>query len=214
MKVNIPYMTCDEISDWVKSVRDFDDGDPSLFRPPVDIVEIVEIVYSLDIVPVPDLLKKHKCDAILMCDFTGFYMDKEEYDSLDSREKKNNRRLRMSMAHELGHLILHKDSVEPYIETLTTVEQYEEMALDHLLSSGRAEWQAWEFAGRLMVPEDDLKKIYHELYDRTIKGHDLTNPVDNEHTRNELCRKIGYRFDVNQGVISKRLDIHGLWPIE
>ena len=212
MKVDLPYMSCDEISGWVDSVRDLDHLDADLFRPPVDILHIVEVAYRLDIVPFPDMLDKYHCDAMLMSDFTGIYIDAKEYDSLNNPAKLNNRRLRMSMAHEFGHYILHKPHLEPYIKTLRSPEQYEEMAMDHLLNSARAEWQAWEFAGRLMVPENKLRKIFQELYSKCVENIDLSNTTTAQRVRDEFCRKVGYQFDVNQGVIAKRLDAHGLWP--
>ena len=214
MKLNIPPLSPEDIAEKVAEVKRLDGEDSTLFLPPVDILHIVEILYQMDVIPFPGLLEKFRVDAMLMCDFSGLYIDTAEYNSLEDPERKNNRRLRMTLAHELGHLVLHRKYVEPYVESLETIDEYKNMALRHYKYLGYAEWQAMEFAGQLMVPEDVLTVVFNQMYPSAIDGHDLTNPTDHEATRSELCREIGYKFDVNEGVVSRRLDILGLWPIE
>jgi len=56
-----------------------------------------------------DLFEKYDCDAALMHDFSGIYVDAEAYIIWEKGPRWKQRRLRFSVAHELGHYVLHRE---------------------------------------------------------------------------------------------------------
>src|ERR1039457_1007000 len=76
---------------------------------PVDVFTLAEIELKLDIVPFDDLFEKYDADAALMHDFSGLYVDAEAYILWEKGPHWKQRRLRFSVAHELGHYILHRE---------------------------------------------------------------------------------------------------------
>ncbi len=97
-------------------------------------------------------------DAVILADFSGFYIDGEIFDRIDLVRGAQLSRLRFVIAYELGHLFLHRE----YFEAAGILTS------DHLLDwlnehNGRKydfERDANEFAGRLLVPVDMLRECF------------------------------------------------------
>jgi Zn-dependent peptidase ImmA (M78 family) len=70
---------------------------------PVNIEHIIDIKLKIYIIPVPGFLKSANIDALIASDWKSIYVDRSEY--LDERR---HNRLRFSLAHEIGHFVLHK----------------------------------------------------------------------------------------------------------
>jgi len=123
-------------------------------RVPIDIFEIVEFELGLDVVPRPGLKAEEDLDAYITVDCTQVVVDYEMY--LAKEDSPSHRRARFSVAHELGHSILHKDLIEG-IEISSELNwrdfQGNYMTYEHF---ARLEIQAHEFAGRLLVPRQAL----------------------------------------------------------
>jgi len=119
---------------------------------PVDTEKIVEFGLRLEIEPIHNLLSMIDIDAYLKMDLTGIVVDYDCY----MNEKFANR-MRFSLAHELGHLFLHK---EIYTRLdVTSPEEWKDFILNVPKDEYRSfEWQANEFAGRLLVPHANLVK--------------------------------------------------------
>lgn len=118
---------------------------------PVDIESIIEKQLKLDIDLKRGLLSDLDIDAFLKRDLTGIAVD---YDCWMDERFSN--RLRFSYAHEIGHLELHKDI---YIQIpISTSEEWKKFMKDIPdREYGYFEYQANEFAGRLLVPRARLK---------------------------------------------------------
>lgn len=113
---------------------------------PIDVEKIVEFKLQLGIEPRHNLFSEIDMDAYLKRDLSGIVVDYDFY----MNEKFSNR-MRFSYAHELGHFFLHK-----YIFSFMEFESPEEWrdfvnGVPEKEYSG-FEWQANEFAGRLLVP--------------------------------------------------------------
>ena len=67
---------------------------------PVDIEKIIEINLGLSVIPLPGLHKNFGFDAFISSDWSYVYVDNDRY--FDDTHYK---RVRFSLAHELGHLI-------------------------------------------------------------------------------------------------------------
>ena len=69
---------------------------------PIDIETIAEFDLGLDFLPIDGLRREGDTDALLLGDLKTIAIDKSDY--LDNRAQN---RLRFSIAHEVGHLVLH-----------------------------------------------------------------------------------------------------------
>lgn len=123
---------------------------PSRFLP-IPIEEILDLKLGINIVPVPGLFRLHNIDAFLSFDFTELYIDDEQLENRSNRA-------RFSMAHETGHLILHKQ----YISSLKidSIEKWKEIVLGKGSGHAVMETQANMFAGFLLMPSNLLKEAF------------------------------------------------------
>ena len=80
---------------------------------PVDVFSLVELDLKLDVIPFDDLAAKYKVEAALKVDGTGIYVDAETYVLLEKGPVWKLKRLRFSLAHEVGHYVLHRDLPQP-----------------------------------------------------------------------------------------------------
>src|SRR6266536_2617022 len=71
---------------------------------PVKVLDLAEFDLHLDLVPVNGLREQLDIDALLMGDLKSVLVDKRAFMS-----PRLEYRLRFSVAHEIGHLILHRD---------------------------------------------------------------------------------------------------------
>jgi len=120
---------------------------------PVDIERIVEFDLGLDIIPIPGLQRLCRTDAFISSDFGSISVDDELF------EPRFQSRYRFSLAHEIAHLLLHRDifvsrsirSAEEYVAFFASMDPVE---YDQL------EWQANELAGLVLVPPSALAERF------------------------------------------------------
>jgi Zn-dependent peptidase ImmA (M78 family) len=98
----------------------------------------------------------------------------------------NLKRQRFTMAHELGHYILHKGKNIEFVDT--TFFRSDEM--------DSIEYNANEFASRLLMPEDDLRKLIDE--DRIKNIGELASKFDvSSAAMKYRVISLGYRIKEN-----------------
>lgn len=170
---------------------------------PVDIELLVERA-GYEIIPKKDL---DDLDAFLGLNLRSIYVNGRRYDN-----PSYSRRVRFSLAHELGHAVLHSDfirsqqieSIERYVEFTRSLsdEEYSDF-----------EWQANEFAGRLLVPRAqliiELHKQVRVLIDKGMQGLISSN---SDLVRSRICIPISKVFDVSEDVIERRIEREEIWP--
>ena len=174
---------------------------------PVDMEKIVEQRLRLSIEPIHSLLDDLDVDAFLKLDLSGIVVD---YDCFMQERFQN--RIRFSFAHEVGHFVLHKDIYEkiPFISP----EEWKSSVLNMADKEYRNfEWQANEFAGRLLVPRErlivEVKKIYKLIEDSGIQQYLSDDPgAVLSRVSPVLCKPFG----VSENVIERRVEREGLWP--
>jgi IrrE N-terminal-like domain len=170
---------------------------------PVDVFTLCEIALRLDIIPFDDLSSKFGIDAGIMPDFTGIYVDAAAYKLWELGPVWRQNRLRFSVAHELGHFVLHKEIALKL--NFTTLEDFRVWAIKDKYA---IEQCANEFAGRLLVPIERLTLYYDRFGERCKRpGWNLDNA-----TRRSFAGYAAPKFGVNPDVIEVRLDREGLWP--
>lgn len=153
------------------------------------------------IIPVKNL--QHDCDleGFFSKDFKSVYVDEDLY--LDDRHYK---RVRFTIAHEIGHLVIHRANID--MVRFKSEEEWIKLRIsltDEPL--GWFETQASEFAGRLLVPIDQLVKAYKDVRAEIIKENSgwEDNKPDEEEIISLAAIKIAPKFDVSAEVIEKRL---------
>jgi hypothetical protein len=174
---------------------------------PVNIEKIIEKRLKLNIQPEHEMLSDFDIDAFLRKDFTGIVVD---YDCFMDERFSN--RLRFSYAHEIGHLILHKDIYKQI--SFTSPEEWRDFIENYSdREYGFFEYQANEFAGRLLVPRDVLEKELNVKLDE-IKVHGLIDYLENEPSSvlASISTSLGRPFGVSYVVIERRVEREELWP--
>lgn len=172
---------------------------------PVPIEEIVEFGLGLEIVPKDRLKSTIDIDGFLSNDLKTIYIDGKIY----SDERYSNR-LRFTLAHEVAHYILHEDIIEK--SQFRTIEDWihfrEEMSEEDL---NWFEQQAYEFAGRLLVPKEHLIKAFEEQREKIETYKSLVSNDNDERLIDAISNVICDKFGVSSNVIYRRIRSEKLW---
>lgn len=156
---------------------------------PVDIEAVCDYC-GVAIVPVHGLMDECQVEAFMAADFKIIYVDEARYRNNDSR-------YRFSVAHELGHYVLHRDYYS------SRVEGYGEWK--GLMAGGvnsAAEFQANYFAGSLLVPETELIRAL----DAEFEGSFVRNCWRKNHAEfSAALKRVQENFRVSRQVIARRM---------
>lgn len=174
---------------------------------PVNAEGIVEFRLRLDIEPIKNLLSTIDIDAYLKRDLSGIVVD---YDCYMNDRFAN--RMRFSFAHELGHFFLHK---ELYLKFgISSPEDWKDFILNVPENEYRNfEWQANEFAGRLLVPYPELETEMEKAVE-ILKENNLVHflKVDPDAVLSRISPMLCKPFGVSTEVIETRVKREHFWP--
>lgn len=199
------YLTWDEVREKAEDFRREHVGGEDVI--PVPILEIVEIDLKIEPRTLPDLKRNFDIDGCISKDFKQIYVDENTYTN-----EKQERRLRFTYAHEVAHIILHQEDIinleldteEDWIKFRTGLpDEY------HFWF----EQQAYEFAGRLLVPKS---KLVEELENNREKIErykaQAKNIYNNEDVLIEgISRVLCDKFHVSDTVIFRRIKNEKVW---
>ncbi len=150
----------------------------------------------------PILKKKCNINTFITANWKSIYIDKDLF--LDERRQS---RLRFSLAHEIGHYILHKSFYSAFkIDSLKTYYDFVE-----LMSSKQyyyLESQANRFASYLLIPREllkkelskELKKVDKNNFDKELLKSYIANPISKKFGVSQEAMKISlneFNFDIN-----------------
>ena len=177
---------------------------------PVDVFTLVELELKLDVLLFDDLFAKYDRDAAITPDFTGIYVDAEAYVLWEKGPIWKQNRLRFSVAHELGHYVMHRD-IAAKLE-FKSFDEFAHWTRTHGGQRYTLEQDANEFGGRLIVPIERLQ----QLYDDFAAEFDAKLPHWRAHPamRQLFAETIAPKFGVNAQVVEVRLDREGIWSAE
>lgn len=200
MKIDIPRprFSYDQIR---KIVQEFlNTYHPSL-ELPIPIEEIIDLKLKLNISPFPNLYRTWRQNGFLSSDLTTITVDEYQYNNYWQK-------YRFTLAHELGHFILHRnvyesfnfsDQIDEYIKWRMSIPG---VVIDTL------ERQSDNFAGLILVPEKTLFsecKQTIEKYKSEIKEF-LSSGIEPEEIWEYLPQKIAIAYDVSPIVMDIRID--------
>jgi Zn-dependent peptidase ImmA (M78 family) len=168
---------------------------------PTPIEEIAELECSLEIIPLPGLRDLLEADGFISSDLRCITVDQFVL------ERRLNR-YRFTLAHELGHLYLHRDiyselkfgSVEAWKQFQREVDETDYSWL---------EYQAYAFAGLVLVPTGHLKAQFRsaaEAAERVGFGRHDQPEAFLEYVY-EVLRDV---FQVSDAVVAKRIRYENL----
>jgi hypothetical protein len=120
---------------------------------PVPIEQIVDVSLGIDIVPMPGLQNLIDTVACLSQDMKTIYVDDFIYN-------KRPNRFRFSLAHEIGHCVLHADIFHQL--SFDTIDEWKSIITNEIPEKeyGFIEYHANAFAGLILVPSDKLKDVF------------------------------------------------------
>lgn len=133
---------------------------------PIPIEEIVELQMHIALVVVPGIKELLGIDAFISSDFSQITIDEYAYENYAERTK-------FSIAHEIGHLILHADWYKNHgpkdlDDYLTFHDRLSQESYKYL------EIQANTFAGFVLVPTTPLTTLLKTKLGRNPANEDLS----------------------------------------
>ena len=204
-KFRAPYIPFDTIR---KKADDFRSQYSDTNDIPIEIEKIIELDLGLEIRPIAGLSDTADVDALLLGDLKTIVIDSAKY-----MEDRHQNRLRYSLAHELGHLVLHEEIYN--IISHETIDDWTRFFQEIPLREYTwIEQHAYEFAGRLLVPPDILqRKLNAQIEVAEIKGFKEWDQ-SGEIAIDYIASTIDKDFGVSPYVISKRIKIEKMWPFQ
>lgn len=169
---------------------------------PVDIEKIIGVKLRIDIIPIPGLEKLCNIDALISSDWQSIYVDEEKFN-----DERYINRLRFSLAHEIGHHVLHKDIYNSF-KILSFEDFYSFIEKIPNDQYGFLETQAHLFASFLLVPRDQLiivkEKVlndYKKLID--IENHSIDNELLNSYLAGPVSKYFGVSSEAMEIILNK-----------
>jgi len=163
---------------------------------------------GLKLVPHPSLKEAGDVDALLLGDLKTIIVDAQDYNN----DRMQNR-IRFSVAHELGHFILHRDVFKgiSFVSINEWIKFKQKIPDDQY---AHVEQQAYEFAGRLLVPHDRLEKEFQRMIQKAKDANFLDWDKTGDSALGYIATPISRIFGVSSEVIEKRLIRECFWPIK
>lgn len=171
---------------------------------PIEVDDIADVRFGIDVIPVPGL-REIGIDGFICSCCTKIVIDDLYFTRLRSRA-------RFTIAHEMAHLVLHRDLVEA--STVSNIDDYR--AFRRVLSDQQErqyEQQAHAFAGLILVPPDRLASEI-EAGKALARTKGLNMDLANPQHRDRLCSYLARQFDVSQRVIGIRGSRDRYWRLD
>lgn len=169
---------------------------------PVPVEDIIEFEFDLDIIPVPGLYKNYDIDAYVSRDLADIWVD------LDMQESKP-RRYRYGLAHELAHVLIHRDVIAQLKYTSLAEWKAIHTGMDDLARNA-FEGQAHDLGCLILVPSARLRELFDEAQVK-FSAQGLAKEQVFEHGRYTVEDNLARAFGVERFVITARMDRDRLW---
>lgn len=164
---------------------------------PIPIEEIAEFQMGLDIVPVPGLHNLVEVDGFLGSDLSTLYVEEYVFESVPNR-------YRFTIAHEVGHAVMHGevyrraafDDIDGWRSFINSMTDNDHRWL---------EWQAYEFAGLVLVPPAALNERVAAAVDR-VRAEGIALEENRDFAWTVIAASLAKEFCVSTQVVSKRLE--------
>ena len=166
---------------------------------PIDIEKIIEVDLKIGVIAISNLQKLCSTVALLASNLRIIYVDKTIY--LDERYQNY---LRFSLAHEMGHFVLHKNLYQLFGINSTT-DLYEFFRKISQEQYSYLESQANKFANYFLVPREILRGKKEDAL-RRAKGKIDLSKIDDKFLNSYLSSFLSKYFVVSDQVIEIALN--------
>jgi len=164
---------------------------------PVPIEHIIEYDIGLNIIPIPGLQHISNVDGFISTDFTSISVDQSTMENFENR-------YRFTLAHEVGHWVIHKDGLFEYASEIEFIKDWKKYIIDFDEKQySLLEYQAYCFAGLILVPAHHLKEKFDKALDK-VRLYDIEID-ENSIAMEYISRYLQDAFNVSDAVISKRI---------
>ena len=162
---------------------------------PVPIEEIIEFELRINIVPLPGLHRDFDLDGFIASNLKEISVDESASEAYPSR-------YRFTLAHEIGHIFLHKKIFQQ--ATFSTFAEWKKFGNSIPEKDyGWLEWQANIFAGHVLVPQEDLEKLTAKAV-KKLAGFGISIKDSRDYAWEVIAENIAKDFEVSKDVIEKR----------
>ncbi|MCK4390013.1 MAG: ImmA/IrrE family metallo-endopeptidase [Desulfobacterales bacterium] len=201
IQLGIPFIPYEEIE---ARVREFVAQYPHRDQIPFPIEELIEFDLGIDIVTTPNLQKVYDIEGFTSSDTTAIYVDEYVY-------KNRYYRYRFTLAHELGHIVLHSEIFKQYIfDSVLSWKEFVNQVNGKDYDS--LEFQGYAFGGLILVPTLHLKKFFYDnlievskLIDQAkSKGIQRSKYID--YAKDHMASILAPIFDVSTDVVVRRIE--------
>lgn len=173
---------------------------------PIPIDEIIEFQMGIDIFPMHGLATDFSGDSLEVEGFTSLHRKTITVDNWIFQNRVT--RYRFTLAHEIGHIYMHKELYES--EPFKTTDEWKDFIRRFPKPEyDKFEWQAYAFAGLILAPSSKLETIIdlrlNEVLE-AVKKHDINLQNSSEYIWDTVYEMVGHDFEVSPMVINKRVD--------
>jgi len=163
---------------------------------PIPIEEIAENKLHIEIIPVSKLKVLYDTDGCLDSTLSKIFIDIDLYMKYENRT-------RFTIAHEIGHLVLHKTYFENlHIHTIEDIYNISDQISED--DYGWLEYQAYSFAGQVLVPKNILITEVQRRLGEIPKEKFLPEKIFS------ISQELLEIFNVSGEVLSRRLQKAGI----
>ena len=196
-ELHVPYLSDEVIENHADGILIKYNPDNNL---PIPIEEIVEFDLRIKVYPMHNLVRAFDVEAFTSSDLTSITIDEDRIMNYPNR-------FRFSLAHELGHIVLHRDFFTKFSFKLAyDYSEFYNWLNPKLLN--RLEIQANIFAGLILVPNRFLESQYSESCSFLAEnsGYDSIDEFKKSlEFPDSVILHLSRRFEVSKQVISRRL---------
>lgn len=208
IKLDVQYLADEDI---IPYAIDFLEKYNSKDKIPVPIEEIIEFDFNIDIIPLPGIKKLCDVDGFISNDFTAIYVDQFVYEN-------NQYRYRFTLAHEIGHLIMHKEKLsEIKLDQNDVINSW--IYFNNELSNAdhsKLEYQGYTFGGLALVPPKNLLNEFSPALSQVnqlitdAKTKEIARKYYLEYAIDNISTTLSPIFDVSTDVMTRRIRFDGL----
>ena len=188
-----PYISYSEIG---RRAESFLRQNYPSFEIPIPVEDIIELKLGLNIFPFPRLYKDHGLNGFLSRDLSTIHVDEIQYNQF-------NEKYRYTLAHELGHYVLHKACYDDL--TFQSIDDYKRWRIS--VPAEEISWfetQGEWFAGQLLVPTKQLIDVCHTVVAKHRPVFKKMTSIPDDIWSYISIEIAGY-FDVNPPVVEIRI---------
>ena len=164
---------------------------------PIPIEEIIEFHLKIDIIPTPDMMDTTGVDAVTSHDLKQINIDRAQLKSRPNRA-------RFTLAHEAGHIVLHREFTES--QNFQNEKSWRKFVLNDL-HRDPMEVQANMFAAFVLIPSDHLKHEY-EFAKVDLAKHPAFKSKDlpaEKILAPYLAKPLAQKFETSEEAMTNRL---------